>query len=183
MRTKLRFIKNVIYKMKRSYGLPIDYHQPQTHTLDVESGVKTDILVRTHIPRAIVLKAREFRSFVYDLAFISANKDFTTGGFFDPEDRKVIIDSSDFPVNFVPKIDDYLIFNSAKYEVAEIHRFEDDYAFMMLVRKISGTDVIRVVDTYSSLTLQQSATAVIQDQLEQLVTSDLTLTQQLVEVP
>ncbi len=183
MRNKLKFIKNVIYKTKRSYGLTVDYHQLQTHVLNVESGDKTDTLIQIHISNAIVVKAREFRSFVYDLAYISANKDFTEGGFFDPEDRKVIIESNDFPVDFVPIIDDYLIFQNEKYEVKEITSFEDNYAFMFLVRKVRGADVLRTVQTFSALNLEQSATAVVEDQLVRSVESTLAITQQLVEVP
>lgn len=183
MKSKLKFIRNVIYRLKRSYGLPIDYHQIKEHNMDPESGNKTFSLVHTHIRRAIVLRAREFRSFVYDLAFISANKDFTTGGFFDPEDRKVVIDSRDVPVGFDPKVDDYYIYKNEKYEVKEVFSFEDNYAFTLLARKIRGAPIVRIVEAFSTLDLQHTTENEVYDQLNQSVTSVLSLTQEVVEGP
>ena len=169
--------------MKRSYGLPIDYHQMVEHETDPESGEKTTTLTHIHIRKAVVLRAREFRSFVYDLAFISANKDFTTGGFFDPEDRKIIIDSIDVPVGFDPKVDDYYIYNNEKYEIAEVFSFENNYAFTMLARKLRGAPIVRIVETFSTLDLQQDIANEIQDQLDRSIISVLNLTQEVKEIP
>lgn len=182
-RNKLNFIRNVIYRMKRSYGLPIDYYQMITHTMDPEDGDKVTILTKTRIHKAIVLQAREFRSFVYDLAFISANKDFTHGGFFDPEDRKVIIDVKDVPTGFVPRVDDYYIFQNRKYEVKEIFDFEDNAAYIFLARKLRGVPIVRIENTLSVLDLTQAISSETQDRLIQHVTSVLKLTQELREVP
>jgi hypothetical protein len=169
--------------MKRSYGLPIDYYQLVEHTLDPESGNKTTVLTKTHIKNAIVLRAREFRSFVYDLAFISANKDFTTGGFFDPEDRRVIIDRKDMPFGFNPNVDDYIIFQNNKYEVIELFEFEENATDMLLVRKIRGTPIVRIEEALSVLDLQQNQNSAIQDKLDRTVKTLLTLTQEVKEVP
>lgn len=183
MRTKLKFIKKVLYKTKRSYGLPIDYFQLQTHTLDVTGGVKVDTYQVFSVSRALVLKAKEFRSFVYDLAYISANKDFTEGAYFDPEDRKIVVDTKDFPVGFTPKVDDYIIFQNLKYEVKEIDSFEDNAAFSFLGRKVKGARVFQQKGMSSTLNLTQSVSAIVEDKFTQSVESVLGLSQQLVEVP
>jgi len=161
--------------------LPIDYYQTASHSMDVESGDKTTTYTKIRIQKAIVLRAREFRSFVYDLAYISANKDFTTGGFFDPEDRRVLIDSVDLP--FKPTIDDYYIFQNEKYEVAEIFSFEDDYAYAFLARKLGGSKIVRIEDTLSVMGLEDTASSETQDVLEREPTTALTLTHTLEEVP
>ncbi|KKL98311.1 hypothetical protein LCGC14_1825680 [marine sediment metagenome] len=182
-RNKLNFIRKVIYRLKRSYGLPIDYYQLATHTMDPEDGDKVTTLIKTHIRRAVVLRARGFRSFVYDLAFISANKDFTEGGYFDPEDRKVIIDTRDVAIGFSPQVDDYFIFQSKKYEVKEIFDFEDNNAFIFLARRLRGALVVRTGNTLSVLDLTQTASSETQNILIQNITSVLALTQNLKEVP
>ncbi len=151
--------------------------------MDPESGDKTSSLIHTRIQRAIILQAREFRSFVYDLAFISANKDFTTGGFFDPEDQKVIIASVDVPIGFDPKIDDYYIYKNEKYEVKEIVSLGNNYAFVLTTRKVRGAPIVRIMETFSTLDLQHGASSEVQDQLNQSITSILNLTQELKEVP
>lgn len=183
MKNKLTFIQNTIYRMKRSYGLPIDYYQVSTHTMDVEDGDKTTTHVKTRIQRAIVLRAREFRSFVYDLAFISANKDFTTGGFFDPEDRNIIIDKNDAPVAFEPVISDYIIFQNRKYVVKEIFSFEEDYAYVFSVRRLKGAEIVRIESALSVVDFQQASSNTTVDLLIRSVKSPLTLTQALNEVP
>lgn len=182
MRNKLKFIRNVLYKMKRSYGLPITYHQIVEHEMDPETGVKTTTVSMIQVKRAIVLRAREFRSFAYDLAYISANKDFTTGGFFDPEDRRIILDARDMPSGFEPNVDDFCIFQNEKYEIKELFHFEENYGWTLLVRKLRGAVIDRVEQLLSVMDLQQLATYEIQDKLTRHVESELTLTQLLMEV-
>ena len=169
--------------MKRSYGLPIDYYQMVGHITDLEDGDKITTLTKTRIQKAVVLRAREHRSFVYDLAFISANKDFTHGGFFDPEDRKIIIDTGDMPTRFKPQVDDYFIFQNEKYEVKEVFDFENNYAYTLLARKLRGAPIVRIEDASSVLNLTQAVSSETQDRLIQHVTSVLNLTQDLKEVP
>lgn len=169
--------------MKRSYGLPIDYYQISEHTTDPETGEKTTTLSKTHIRKAIVLRAREFRSFVYDLAYISANKDFTTGGFFDPEDRQIIIDSADVSIDFEPNVEDFFIFQNLKYEVKEVFHFENNSLYAMLARKLRGNKVVRKEETLSVLDLQHTSDNYIKDLLLRDPSSLLILTQEIKEVP
>lgn len=182
MRNKLKHIRRVVYKLKRSYGLPIDYYQTVSHQTDAEVGTKVTVLLKTRIRKVIVLPAREFRSFVYDLAYISANKDFTAGGFFDPGDRRVIIDPVDLPAGVEPKIDDYYIYKNEKYEVKEVSCW-NDYAHLLLARKLKGALLVRIESALSVINLQQTATNYVQDKLDRSVESVLTLTQEVKEVP
>lgn len=182
-RNKLVFIRKIIYKLKRSYGLPIDYFQLSNHSMDPEDGDKETSYSLTTIRKAVVLRAREFRSFVYDLAYISANKDFTHGGFFDPEDRRVIIDSSDLPVGFTPKVDDYFMFQDSKYEVKEVFHFEDNYAYILLARKLRGAPIVRIMSASSALILSQESDTSTESNLTQNVVNTLSLTHVLKEVP
>ena len=169
--------------MKRSYGSPIDYYQLSGHTMDPESGAKTATFTTFRIRKAVVLKAREFRSFVYDLAYISANKDFTAGGYFDPKDRRVILDRRDVPSSFEPSIDDYIIFKNSKYVIGEVSEFEDNSAFMFLARKLKGAEIVRIEGTLSVMDLRQGVAASAQDRLVRTVGSVLNLTHSISEVP
>ena len=168
--------------MKRSYGLPVDLHKIDQHTVDPETGEKTTVLGVIHINKAIILRAREFRSFVYDLAYISANKDFTTGGYFDPEDRRGFIDRRDLN-GYVPTLDDYLIFQNERWDIIEILEFESDIAFGFLLRKIRGADITRIEQTHTMLNLIQESSSTTVGLLDRSVTSSLNLTQNLKEVP
>jgi hypothetical protein len=180
--SKLKHTKNTIYRLKQRMGLPIYYHIIDEHSVDPITGEKTTVLSVINIKKAVVLRAREFRSFVYDLAFISANKDFTTGGFFDPEDRRVLLQASDLN-GHNPQIWDYFIFQNDRYDVKEVLEFENNYAFGLLARKVRGQNITRMVLEHSGLLLDQSASAVVVDQLTRSVVSTLTLTQNVLENP
>lgn len=151
--------------------------------MDPEDGDKVTVLSKIRIRKAVVLKAREFRSFVYDLAFISANKDFTHGGFFDPEDRKIIIAAADVPKNFNPQVDDYVIFQNEKYEVKEIFHLEDNFAYGLSVRHLRGAQMVRIENALSVLNFTQEASSETEDRLIQSVVSHINFTQDLKEVP
>ncbi len=180
--SRLRHIKNSIYKLKRRFGLPLVYHIVDQHSVDTQTGEKTTVLRTFLVDRAIVMQAREFRSFVYDLAFISANKDFTMGGFFDPEDRRVLLDASDLG-GHDPQVHDYFIFQNKRYDVKEVFEFENNYAYGLLGRMIRGQSLTRAETRHSGLILTDSASAVIVNGLTRSVVSDLALTQTLVENP
>lgn len=178
----LKFTRRVLYKLKRSYGTPVDYYKISSHDVNPETGVKTTVEDVIHIRRAIVLRAREFRSFVYDLAFISANKDFTEGGFFDPEDRNIILDAKDLPKGFDPNTDDYLIVKNKRYDVSAIQTFEENSAFLITARKLRSGLLVRQEKSLSVLGLTQKVTSVTVDKLLRSTSSSLSITQTLTEV-
>jgi len=143
--------------MKRSYGLPIDLCQQTLGQTNLETGEKDITYMKAHIARAIVQPARTSRSFVYDLAYISANKDFTTGGFFDASDRRVIIDAADLPTDWELDNDQFVIFNNRRYDIKSFYEFESNMGFILVLRETKGQKIVRLLDTVSILSLEQSA--------------------------
>jgi len=97
---------------------------------------------------------------VYDLAFISANKDFTTGGYFDTSDRRIIIDARDLGT-WVLDVDHYVIFNNRQYEIKSIIEFENNMGFTVLIRETKGVKITRVEDTISVMCLDHTAVGVV----------------------
>lgn len=163
-------------------GLPIYYHVIDQHSVDPETGEKTTVLSVINIKKAVVLRAREFRSFVYDLAYISANKDFTEGGYFDPEDRRVLLQASDLN-GHDPQIWDYFIFQNERYDVKEVHAYENNTAFGLLARKIRGQDITRMMTEHNGIIFEQSVTSVTIGKLIRSPENILSLTQTLEENP
>jgi hypothetical protein len=177
---KLVFIRSIIYKLKRSYGLPVDLYKINQHSREPTTGVKTTVVGKIRILKAIVLEARQFRSFVYDLAYISANKDFTAGAFFDPEDRLILVDSKDLD-KYEPKVGDYFIFQNRRYDVSESFPSENNYAYICRTKAIRGAVITRIEDGFSVLNLGHDVTYTVSD--VKGVLDLLNLTQSLVEVP
>jgi hypothetical protein len=180
--SKLKHIKQTLYRLKQRMGLPLYYHVIDEHDTDPDTGNKTTVLSVINIKKAVVLRAREFRSFVYDLAFISANKDFTTGGFFDPEDRRAIFEAKDLE-GHNPQIWDYFIFQNKRYDVKEVFELENDFGFVVMARMLRGQEITRIMTEHSGLILEQSVNYQIVNQLERSPISTLNLTQTLVENP
>ena len=73
----LREIKKVIYKLKRSFGLPMTVWHPESTDQNVTTGKIVRSYSTIYVRRGILLPAKLSRSFVYDLAYIAGNKNFT----------------------------------------------------------------------------------------------------------
>lgn len=180
--SQLKHIKNTVYRLKQRMGLPIAYHVVDNSTVNVETGEK-DVIIRViNIKKAVVLNAREYRTFVYDIAYLSANKDFTTGGFFDPEDRHVILQASDLE-GHNPQIWDYVVFQNVRYDIKEIKESENNYGYEITIRKIRGQRITRIVTRLSGLILTDEASAIVVDRLIRDASNRIDLSHTLVENP
>jgi hypothetical protein len=182
--TKLKYISNVVYKLKRSYGLPVDLHSINTHDVDVETGVKTTTHDVIHIRQAPVLSAKYFMSFVYDLAYISANKDFTTGAIFDPSDRGILLDAKDLN-GYEPKPRDFVNFQDKRYDVFNVLEFENNRFYVLFVRRVEGSNEIFSPEIHSGLLLEEELTHTLTalGDLHYEVVDNLGLNESAVEVP
>ena len=158
-RTRLHFIRRVLYRLKRRYGLPILLCKRILGETDLQTGEKDIDYEITKIKRAVVQPARFHRDFVYDLAFISANKDFTTGGFFDAADRRIIIEARDIPSDWDLEIGHFVIFDNSSYEVKGYYELEHNTGYALTVRETEGQDIVRLEEVTQVLTLQQTSVA------------------------
>jgi len=122
----------------------------------LETGEKDISYLTAHIARAIVQPARTSRSFVYDLAYISANKDFTSGGFFDATDRRVIIDAADLPADWELDNDQFVIFDNRRFDIKGFYEFEANMGFILMLRETKGQKMVRPLDAVSILSLEQT---------------------------
>lgn len=157
-----RLVRRAIYRLKRDYGFAIKLYKITNLTLDLEAGTKTRTTQFKRIKRAVILPGRLFRSFVYDLSFIAAAKNFTSGGFFDPDDKVIIIDWQDVR-DFEIKPDDYVIYDNKQFQVVDVKDFELDTAYFLKVRAVTGAPICDVADSTvtDTVTLTQTATYVL----------------------
>lgn len=173
MSTPKASIKHTLYKLKRRFPTTIGLYKRVNITTNTQTGVKTTTIEKVNVVHAIVMQARDFRSFVYDLAFISANKDFTMGGYFDPSDRKVIIEKSDLPVDYVLTADHYIVINNTQYKVIEFNDY--DYGYVLLIRALRGERTVRLEEGIDIMIIEQTV-VVTKTKLEYYVESILDLT-------
>lgn len=136
-RRNAQFLRHTVYDLKRDYGFPITIVKTNSSTVDLESGLKRPTFSFRVVQRAIFLPSRLFTSFVYDLAYVASNKNFTEGGFFDPTDRNIFIDARDID-DFEIKSDDRIIYNGDEFIVTEIRDFIAQVLFGVKMRHVTG---------------------------------------------
>lgn len=137
----LRQIKQIVYRLKRNFGVSIVLTRITSNTNNVETGKMTTVLQEITIRRAIIGPAKVLRDFVYDLSFIAANKNFTYGGYFDAGTRILIIDSKDLPSGFEPNLNDYIVYDSTKYNFKDVHPVAKKYAWAMTLKQVDAIPV------------------------------------------
>ena len=141
MANVLREISAILYRLKREFGLPAKL-RVVNDTNNIETGVITPANTDYSIRRAILAPRRSVRDFVYDLAFIAANKNFTYGGFFDADRRTVIIDSKDLPSGVRPTQDMIIIFDTEQYDILGVQRAELDRGYILTCKHVASTETV-----------------------------------------
>ena len=95
---------------------------------------------RRRLRRAILLPTKTDRSFVYDLAYIAANKNFTEGGIFDRVARTAIIETKRLPKGFVINDDDIVVFNDDYYTIASLDQTEKNSGYVLGLKNLPRSD-------------------------------------------
>jgi len=129
-----------IYQLKRLFGKEISYFEPVVNDHDILTGSITREYDETVIHLAIVMPLVEDRSFVYDLAFIASSKNFTGGGFFDRGNREIILDASDLPTGFKPKVKHHLEFEDDRFEIKTIEKYLDNSIYVITCQSLSSAE-------------------------------------------
>ena len=137
--SNLRQIKNILYQLKKDWGIAMDLRN-QTSVVDRKTGMTQKSYVSTPVRRGILLPVKLTPSFVYDLSFIAANKNFTYGGLFGAGSRVVIVDGSDVPSTFTVKEDTQLIIAKAVYSVKNVETLVNKLGYLLTVTTLSNLE-------------------------------------------
>jgi len=156
--TLSRFIRKVLYNLKRQYGGTIDIYTLVSSGTDPKTGVVTTVRDVIHVDRAVVLPARITREVKKSISQISANKMFVVGGTYDASRRLFIIDRDD-----VSDLDltnnSYIVYRGRKYEIEEVQEMEFETAWMTTCRELIGEvpEQIHLLHADNLLDLSQEA--------------------------
>ncbi len=138
IRRQTRFIRRVLYSLKKEFGFDITFHKMLAQTLNLEDGTSTQTFEIKRVRRAIILPDSKRDTFEYDLAYIAAAKNFTLGAYYNTSLRKIIVDRQDLG-DYVIELRDYIIWNEKRWEVAKIDSYELETGFIVQVRLVEGT--------------------------------------------
>jgi hypothetical protein len=138
----LRQISNIVYRLKRNYGVPVVLRRMIKDRTDLETGRVSREYTQVNIKRGIVLPEKLIPNFAYDLAYIAANKNFTYGGLFGSSTRLVILDGKDIPSAFIIAENDELIFSDKVHAVKSINDTAEKKGYILTVTTISSVDKV-----------------------------------------
>ena len=162
MSTNPRFIRNVLYSLKRKYGLLMEFVFKTSSTADSRTGKITVVKDSFNIHRAILLPSVVVKEFTYNLTFIASSKNFVYGGLYDTTQRRVILDGVDLPNQFVPKPGQSLIFAAKRWDIKQVQEFQIGKGYYLLVKQVTSIDLEQLVkrDTYSEFLLEHTVDVV-----------------------
>lgn len=155
-RKATRFIQSVIYRLKRQYGFPLTLHKIISVDRDLDTGDQRNTIRLLTIKRAVLLPTSLMRRFIYDPAYLKSNKNFTTGGTFDPNNREILLDYEDVG-EFNIEIDDYIIYDDKRWQVTMVSELEYKTAFVIEVCEGKGSPVEDLLKPSHTLNLTQAA--------------------------
>jgi len=119
-----RRIRQLLYSLKRQYGGPITIYKLEDSTTDYTTGIKTQFVSTIAISRAIILPVKVTREIATSITIVAANKMMVYGGSYDAGTRQFIIDAQDVPLDFNFSKDDFILYNSRRYEIKSYEEFE-----------------------------------------------------------
>lgn len=142
----LDFIKGVVYRLKRMFGLPIQVIHDNT-TTDLATGQKTVTKDTWTIRQAILLPEKIDHKSVF-ATFLKLQ--FKYGSELHLGDRTVIIDAKDVPSHKSWIIsggnDWYAIINGVRFQIIESRYYESNAAYVLTLRELKGTLPDKVVE-------------------------------------
>ena len=139
MRNILRQNKVILYRLKRSFGLEVEFYNPTSSDYDITTGAMTRVFENFTVKKAIVLPNQIQTKFSYDLAFIATNKNFTYGGYYDTSIRNMIVSKSDLEDNDLDTTW-RCRFSGKDYEIKEIVEIEYQEAYSIVCQRTARMD-------------------------------------------
>lgn len=125
MAKNLDNITGIVYRLKRDFGVAVSYVVKGSSTTNRQTGVVTRTSTSYTIKRVIVLEAQDIKNHI-------TVQQFKDAGFYDTSRRGFIIDAAD--INFVPKKDDTITYQSKTYGVEVIHPVAETKSYLIIAK-------------------------------------------------
>ena len=131
-------MRGVIYQLKKDYGKPLVLRRAIVNTVDVANGTIQRNYEVQKVRKAVILPGTLSRSFVYDLTYVAANKNFAYGGYFDKTTLTIILGLRDIIGDIT--IEWHAVIGNKRYEIVNVDKSDD--AYVIQVKYIEGSDTV-----------------------------------------
>lgn len=142
----LRKIRDVIYALKRTYGIPGKLIVLSSVTTDYATGRSVVSETYVEIARLVVLPERMYRDFAYDLTYVASNKNFVYGGLYDKSIKIILVDKKDVGTRVIT-LDDRFIIENERYTVKEVNDTAYEQSYMLRLERLlsqPNEDIVNV---------------------------------------
>ena len=137
MSTNYREIKKILYRLKREKGQTGTIIEITKGVTNFRTGTKDVAKVLVSVKRMIFLPFMDITKFSYPLTYIASNKNFTYGGFYDAQQRTVIIDRKDYSGELTPQ--HRILVGTKEYELTHITMTEEDSGYIALLHRVANS--------------------------------------------
>lgn len=137
-RKQTRFIRKLLYTLKKGFGFTITLHKVTDESLNHETGQRTPTIITKRIEKAIILPATSQMKFEFGGAYNKANANFTYGALYTTALRRVIIDAQDV-LDFEIEENDYFIWDEKRWQISKVDDLEYETAFTLTARMVKGS--------------------------------------------
>lgn len=159
--TQLVFIKHVLYRLKKRYGIPATFYKRGIPTTeDIMSGTTAVNWDPYYVRRAILFPSLWQRKFDYDLAYIATNNNFTYGGLYDRNRRRLIVDARDLPPDVLWSQDDAVHTEGRDYIIKEVSEFERNRGWVFILEEKGDGEPPKTIYRDGSDTLTVTSIAI-----------------------
>lgn len=146
MQVNMRFIKSILYQLKRQYGASITLYKTTAYAVDPKTGKKNVCVVKQEVKLAIVLPDTLANKFAYEHSYLVANRKFTYGAQWDQRQRLVVIDGQDLPKDFTIEVETSLVFANERYVVRKADKFDVGYGYLLTVTRADNNLPLQILD-------------------------------------
>jgi hypothetical protein len=132
-----RFLSQNIYQLKRQFGVALRIiRRLSSPVTDLRTGSNVQQYEKYDLQYAVLLPTKEVSS----EEWAREATIFSRGGYFEVGTRTFLVDTKDLPIDFKIKEDDYLVYNSRRYDIFQIEDYEESRAYKLIAQesKTSG---------------------------------------------
>ena len=128
--TSLRVFRNVIYRLKRQYGIEITIKRVDKKSTSYTTGIRTVTYTEITVVKAVVGPLTLLRQF-------DTKEKFEQSGYYDTESKVVLIDGKDIDITL--NSDDLVIIGTERFSIKEVVGVEQDNITVLVIQSTKST--------------------------------------------
>lgn len=120
MANQIRFMRQLLYSLKREYGFNCTFQRVVQNQKDYISGIRSATPASYTINRVIRLPDEMSRLTNLDFLFGK----FSMGAKVEQHNRFFIVDAKSLPVGYFPQIEDIILLGKSTYRIIEVEEMD-----------------------------------------------------------